>query len=100
MLVWLEGLWRESQIRSAAISHMFAISLMGAHAEKPVIRAPGIDDRVAGHSRLLMMRLSLAQKMFALAAVSFRRCSGFHQTSRSSVSIQPNFKPPFRCGRI
>lgn len=26
---------------------MSAISLMGAHSEKPVIRAPGIDDRVA-----------------------------------------------------
>jgi len=32
---------------------------------------------------------------FAFSVVNFRQCSGFHQTSRSAVSIHPKFKPPF-----
>jgi hypothetical protein len=53
-----------------------------------------------GQSRVLLMQLSFTQKMFELAAVHFRRRSGFHQTNRSTVLISPKFKPPIRCGRF
>ena len=44
---------------------------MGAHAEKPVIRALGIDDRVAGQTGLAQVRLLLTQHFLAVAAMFF-----------------------------
>ncbi|WP_282048300.1 hypothetical protein [Sulfitobacter mediterraneus] len=51
----------------------------------------------AGHSRLWMTQLSLAQKMLASAASLFWQRSTFHQTSHSPVLISPDFKLHFRC---
>ncbi len=54
----------------------------------------------AGQTRLLLTPPLLTQKMFALAAVNFRRCSGFHESGHSSLAIPQEFKAPFRCTRI
>jgi hypothetical protein len=61
--------------------------LIAAHSER----------QLCGQNRLLLVQLLLAQHFLASAATDILQRSGFHQTSRSSVTLDGHFKSTFRC---
>lgn len=84
------------QVRRGLSGLMHSLPLLTQHLLASAARTPLRRSRFR-QSRLLLLALSLAQKVFAHAVASFRQCSEIHRTSRSAVSIPPSFKTNIRC---
>jgi len=74
----------------------------GKSRPSPYVQRPTtVERRRCGLCGLLHLPLSLAQKLFAIAATNFRQCSEIHRTSRSAVSsFWPMTRPLFQALRF